>query len=647
MKPASAAGFAPRIRLSSPRWLWWLLVWALVGWSCALHVRAQSPAVDLPVPTVSLTQTIARLELSPGLQSPALMAQGHWQQVDLPHAWYHQDWCAAPQSTYRFTFNWTDTGDPHGLAMLIHRAGNRVGVWVNQQHVAQFGSFDNPDADYTNFPLLVRMPWHLLQAEQNTVYIQVVGDCRRFSGLSQIEIGPFSGVSAQHTRDTDLLVYPIIVVITLCAIMFVAGLVYVRLSPSSAQARGLAWLNGIWALGSALWTLRDLPMPYWLWYCLVDMCYAMWILLSARMTMQLTSTLTPWIVRLQTATISAYFLATISAALGYAIALKPITMVWALAVYSFLVVRIIYHSIKAPSETRAIICLTIVPMTSIGAIDSWNLWMSQEPMGYQTYYFSPVVSFLMLMSLGLLIMRQFQQAMRSDKQYQHSLELEVERQRTELALHYQHEQEQAQLAAVQAERQRIVRDMHDGLGSQLVGMLAALRSDKVEPVHLENEIAQAMEHLRATMDNLSNTEQDLSTVLAQFRFHHEPRLLRAGLHLRWRVQTLPPTPWSPAATWEMQQMLREVFANILKHAEAKHITVAAGCHDGVCSIQISDDGKGFDMSQNSIGRGLKHLKERAQHLGVQLDIQSQVGQGTRVEWRWAEGFVPKHSKPSV
>ena len=63
--------------------------------------------------------------------------------------------------------------------------------------------------------------------------------------------------------------------------------------------------------------------------------------------------------------------------------------------------------------------------------------------------------------------------------------------------------------------------------------------------HLENEIALAMEHLRDTMDNLGTTAQDLSTVLAQFRFHHAPRLARAGLHLRWRVEALPTVPWSP------------------------------------------------------------------------------------------------------
>ena len=182
--------------------------------------------------------------------------------------------------------------------------------------------------------------------------------------------------------------------------------------------------------------------------------------------------------------------------------------------------------------------------------------------------------------------------------------------------------------------------VHDGLGSQLVGMLAAVRMAPVDPEHLEDDLTLAMEQLRATMDSLGSQGQDLSTVLAQFRFHHQPRLERAGVRLVWRVQPLPDAEWPPAAIWHMQQMLREVFANVALHAHAKTVTVHAGCAQGQCHICIEDDGRGLQGHPLRPGNGLAHLADRARMLGLGLAVESPPGGGCRVSWRWPQQHVP-------
>lgn len=561
--------------------------------------------------------------------------------MELDHPWRRADWCHAPLSTYRFAFEWGDTGKPQDWGLLIHRGGNRLAVWLNGTRVAEFGALEDPDADYSNLPLLAHLPWHLRQPGNNTVLIQVAGDCRRLSGLSTMELGPWAPIAAAHTRATELRTYPAVVVISLCTLMMLAAMLYATLT-QHRLAWSFALANGLWAASTALWWMREPPLPYALWYFFVDASFASWVMLVARQCMWLSHTYQPWVGRLQWVTLFQYLLLIAVAAVYPAVLpLKPLSMYVALAVYVFLVLRVIVLSAREPSESRVLICLAIVPMLGLGALDHWASWLAPGRNAYQSYFYSPLVSLALLLSLGLLMMRQFQQAMRNDQHYRQSLESEVERQRQELALHYQHEREHAKQAAVQAERQRIVRDMHDGLGAQLVGMLASVRSDTVNANHLEDDIALAMEHLRATMDNLSSVEQDLSTVLAQFRFHHAPRLVRAGLQLRWRVDALPNAVWPPAAVWEMQQMLREVFANILKHAKAAHITVTAGCQEGVCSIGVSDDGKGFDPGTLQEGRGLQHLRDRARHVGVQLDVFSAPGKGTTITWRWGQRFSPK------
>lgn len=641
MKPASVAGF-DRIPNTFRAWRAFVamaLLLCLAPWSWAAAQQPAPSITPVSLDDTSTTQRIVAAEVAPGLFLPNTQDAAHWQPVALDHAWRQQGWCQAPRTTYRFAFDWRDNAEQKGLGLLMYRAGNRLSVWLNGHRVSQFGDLDNADADYTNQPLLTELPWHWLKPGRNTVFIQVAGDCRRLSGLSEMELGPLAAIADHHQRMVAWLTYPNITTIVVCALMVVASVLYNMLSPNPTAAR-FAWINGMWAVSTWLWGMQEPALPYSLWYFAIESTYAMWAYLGMRLTMRLSDMYRPWIGKLQDVTLAFYLLATLLVAFGYVIPIKVVALYWALLVYSFLVARMVYIALREPNETRIIICMTNIPVNLIGSLDYWNYWMSPQADAYHSHYVSPVIGLLGVCSLGVVMMRQFQQAMRNDKHYQHTLEQEVQRQRQELALHYQHEQEQVQKAAVQAERQRIVRDMHDGLGAQLVGMLAAVRNEAVSPQHLESEIAQAMDHLRATMDNLSSTEQDLSTVLAQFRFLHEPRLQRAGLRLRWRVQTLPPRPWSPTAIWEVQQMLREVFANILKHARAQEITVTAGCKDGVCSIHISDDGQGFDPASQSAGRGLRHLQERAQHLGLQLSVRSAPGQGSSVVWEWAENHVP-------
>lgn len=608
-----------------------------------LHLLAAPPAALVPAPKVVAVSdtptTIDSAELSPGWQLPDAQGTARWQSVELDHPWRQQGWCEAPQSTYRFTFDWQDTAAQQALGLMIHRAGYRLAVSLNGHAVAQFGALDNADADYSNRPLLAELPWHWLQPGSNAVYIQVAGDCRRHAGLSHMEIGPYASIAAEHARSTAWLSYPDVVTIAVCTLLLVASLLYNLLSPN-ATAVTFAWMNGAWALSTWLSGLQEPPLPYAAWYVLTDTTYALWTYLGARLVMRLCDAFTPGIRRLQDVTLTLYLISVVWVALGHSAGPRLLTSYWALLAYGFIVLRLIGMTIRAPSATRITISVTNVPIFLLGTLDYNNLWLSPWHNTYHLYVPAPIIALLASFSLGLIMMRHFQLALRDNQNYQHKLEREVERQRQELALHYRHEQEQAQKMAVQAERQRIVRDMHDGLGAQLVGMLASVRGDGLNAEHLENEIALAMEHLRDTMDNLGSTEQDLSTVLAQFRFHHEPRLSRAGLHLRWRVEALPEAPWPPAALWEMQQMLREVFANILKHAQAQEITVQAGCEGGRCSIRIRDDGQGFDASLPGTGRGLRHLHERALHLGLQQSIHSQSGQGTEVVWQWPADYVP-------
>ena len=79
-------------------------------------------------------------------------------------------------------------------------------------------------------------------------------------------------------------------------------------------------------------------------------------------------------------------------------------------------------------------------------------------------------------------------------------------------------------------------------------------------------------------------------------------------------------------------MAQEALENIVRHAEARRITVRLAREDNWLTLSISDDGQGFNVAQVDMQKhfGLKGLRERVEILGGNLEIHSQPGQGTTI-----------------
>jgi hypothetical protein len=564
-----------------------------------------------------------------------------WKPVALDHSWRRVGWCAAPVTTYRVQFD-LETAPRDGLGLFIRRAGNRLSVSINNEQAAEFGSLNNPKADYSNLPLFVPLAWHALRLGTNTVLLQVAGDCRRYAGISHMDIGPREAIEAVQQSARRMRTYPTVGIVSVCGLLTVAGLVFFFLSRNrTALLFGVA--NGLWALRTALWGMTELPMSYELWFFLIDVTYAGWISLMSVLCLRIASIHLAWLEKLQWVTLAVMAIASIVAAAGYNIWLKQLGLQATMVSGALAMLAVLLAAIRTPREANVAMSFATVPMFVLAVWDHWNVWISSAPDAYQRYYFSPLLVLFMLVAVALLLMRQFQLAMRSDAQYRSSLEAEVERQRKLLEAQHEREIENAQSTAIQVERQRIVRDMHDGLGAQLVGLLATVRSEQTTAETLESEVTDAIEQLRFAIDNLSVTDTDLSMMLAQFRYHHEQRLRRLGVRLVWDVDILPVAPWPARALLELQQMLREVLANSLKHGDSQNLRVRAYLSDGLGTIVVEDDGRGFDIDAVPRGRGLKHLYQRSAQLGIQLSLRSRTsgpGQGTSVRWTWPVEHVP-------
>lgn len=204
--------------------------------------------------------------------------------------------------------------------------------------------------------------------------------------------------------------------------------------------------------------------------------------------------------------------------------------------------------------------------------------------------------------------------------------------------------EQVRLQAIEHEqallneRQRLLRDMHDGLGASLISALMLIEQGRLSLDDAARVLRECLDDLRLVIDSLEPIEHDLATLLATLRFRLGDRLARAGIAIDWRMADVPPLPWlnAPQAL-DVLRIVQEALANVLKHSRAHRVLVAlsvetdADRREGVC-LRIEDDGIGFDATTAGAagGRGLEHLRHRASQIGADIRIETAPGQGTRL-----------------
>jgi signal transduction histidine kinase len=214
------------------------------------------------------------------------------------------------------------------------------------------------------------------------------------------------------------------------------------------------------------------------------------------------------------------------------------------------------------------------------------------------------------------------------------LEQRIADKQDELSKNFKRLNKLAVVRMVSAERERIMREMHDGMGGNLVSTLAMIESGDFDKDELSEAIRGALDDMRLVIDSLDPDVDDIPTLLAMVRCRLEPRLRRRGLRFDWRVDDLPELDgMGPEQYLHILRIVQESITNIIKHAEAKTIVVSTRIDEAGDNaiVVVEDDGGGIDEHATR-GRGLQNMKHRAAELGGTIDIAS-IEEGTRVELR--------------
>ena len=198
------------------------------------------------------------------------------------------------------------------------------------------------------------------------------------------------------------------------------------------------------------------------------------------------------------------------------------------------------------------------------------------------------------------------------------------------------------MATQEAERRHIARELHDEAGqllaSLLVGLRAVSESKRLEDARKQAKLlrslaSRAMDEIGNLARGLHPTALDdlglsaaLSRLLADYEKIH-------GVRVKLTSERLRPDQLAPAIQIGLYRIIQEALTNVVRHAEAKSVTVIFRSLPNCIEVTVADDGKGFDSSLHARPAGshlgLQSMRERAALLGGRLDIESGP-QGTRI-----------------
>lgn len=184
------------------------------------------------------------------------------------------------------------------------------------------------------------------------------------------------------------------------------------------------------------------------------------------------------------------------------------------------------------------------------------------------------------------------------------------------------------------EKERISKEIHDGIGSSLVQAKLLL--------NMANKDTNAINEASTVIDNgikemrelIWVVEQDEQT-LGDLIYHIEGRLEQAKNILNINVITKIEDEsiiLTPEQKLNISRIVQESITNIIKHAQASRADILFSQHDKDVEIIIRDNGKGFDTSKTgNESYGLRNMRARAEKIGAQLNISSETGKGSEVK----------------
>ena len=216
-----------------------------------------------------------------------------------------------------------------------------------------------------------------------------------------------------------------------------------------------------------------------------------------------------------------------------------------------------------------------------------------------------------------------------------------------IRLYYRRQMEKQQVImekeiAIEQERTKMARELHDGLGSMLSGIkhsFAAMNKEFRLTEQQQSLFHSNLDKLNESIIELRNISHNMaSDALLKYGIENSLRdyctnsSIASGIAIRFTALHTEGLKLGEEASFHVFRVMQELLQNIIKHAGASQVVVQLSCNNQVLYITVEDDGRGFDMQEarKQKSMGLKNIETRIRLLKGELDFQTSPGKGTSV-----------------
>lgn len=595
------------------RWLPWpqllgrgvLLMFTVLGFSALMYWTQTTPVAEgaLPVTEATLGDRL----------------------VTLPHDWMRDvQMDAQTTASYVYVFD-LDAPPQTPWAVYFPRVIMNASVSINGDPLGARGRMTPPVSRGWNRPLMFPLTPRQLRAGENVLRVTLQADGAGKGLMDAFWLGPVATLEPSYERSRFFRVSVSQAAFTTVVFMTLLMLLFWVFRRHEVAYFWYAAAAMVWALHDLNLFVLDpwLPMPIWRGMVASTL---LWLSVFASL----------FVLRLSGRTIRGYerFILVLAVVVTLASPWLPVSMMHPTRVpvietlcllvplYPTMLMLKAYFQ-RADLELLVMACAGMCLMTA--ATHDWMLVAKLVP---RTNGFTIHLStFFVFAGFGFVLLRRFSSALHDAEQLNATLERRVADKSAELEENYALLRDSERKNAAVAERQRLLSDMHDGVGGHLTAALAMADSESANQTSAA--IGHAMADLRMILDATA-PNVPFGTALAGLRQRIQPQLDAAGITLHWQVEGQG-LEWRANQRLQMLRIVQEAMTNALKHSHCKHITIISRPHLEGWLVAVEDDGQGFDDAAIQRGKGLVNMQRRASSLGARFEVnKAPSGRGTRV-----------------
>ena len=561
-----------------------------------------------------------------------------WKPVSLADDWHLQN-VDDTDAWYRFKLS-TDIENSEVAAVYIPTVRQNFSIYLNGQWLAQGGPFTNNRTQMWRYPQYLEFPTARLNGD-DTIYLRLQTHLVDAAYLSPIYIGDHEELHPlwQWHRwvKVDLL-------LLISHLLIIVGLINLALWALRRNESFYFWYEVaalVWGASGYMLLDQNPPLELELWAALRLMSLGVGVvavLLFNLRFFEIRDRKIDFLMFIYCVPMAIPMLFMSVDALqiyGHQFWARICLLIAAYTSYRLIKLYVLQNEVRA-----LFLLLTGMPLFVLGAHDFLLLTERLDPQnGFLINYGTPPALFLAMW----FILQRFSHSLKKSEQLNVTLDRRVREKEAEIEQHYQQRESLRKQQLLSAERERIMRDMHDGIGGHLVGLkaLAENQPGANDMRAIRNQTNRALADLRFVISSLDATSQSIPSLLGAMRSRWQQLSAANNKALHWEVSSIENAKeLGPHTTLQIMRILEEAFTNCLKHSGGSEIHIQNGVNDDGQWVQIADNG--CVVGPIKAGKGINNMEYRANDIGAELSVDGQKS-GCRVVLRIPEpSDMPKN-----